>query len=115
MENKRILRFTATYAFLSNFYEAPITYKGLKYRNNESAFQAQKCPERSVEFTTVCGAVAKKLGKEVMLRADWDEIKLQLMYEIVKAKFMQNPELATMLKNTGDAELIEGNYWHDTY
>ena len=115
MENKRILRFTDNYAFLSNFYEAPIIYNGVKYRNGESAYQAQKCPERSAEFTTTWGAAAKKLGKEVALRADWDEIKLPLMYEIVKAKFTQNPELAARLKSTGDAELIEGNYWHDTY
>lgn len=35
------------------------------------------------------------------------------MYEICKAKFSQNPDLARRLISTGDAELIEGNTWGD--
>lgn len=30
------------YAFLSNFYPAPVCYRGNLYANNEAAFQAQK-------------------------------------------------------------------------
>ena len=37
------------------------------------------------------------------------------MYEIVKDKFSRNPELRVKLLNTGDIELIEGNYWGDTF
>ena len=38
--------------YLSNFYEAPVTYGGITFRNNEAAFQAQKCedPETRKEF-----------------------------------------------------------------
>ena len=41
--------------FLSNFYECPVTYDGLTYRNNEAAFQAQKCinPKDREQFTTL--------------------------------------------------------------
>lgn len=38
-----ISSFRGTHFFLSNFYEAPVTYNGLTYQNNEAAFQAQKC------------------------------------------------------------------------
>ncbi len=34
--------FRGDYAFLSNFYPAPIYYRGNQYANNEAAFQAQK-------------------------------------------------------------------------
>lgn len=37
------------------------------------------------------------------------------MWEILRAKFKQHPELAAMLIATGDAELVEGNTWGDTF
>ena len=42
-----ISAFRGAYDFLSNFYPALITYNGLVFKNNEAAFQAAKCPERS--------------------------------------------------------------------
>ena len=38
-----INQFKDEYFFLSNFYLAPVEYKGITYTNNEAAFQAQKC------------------------------------------------------------------------
>ena len=39
----KINSFRDEYYFLSNFYECSVTYNGLTYKNNEAAFQAQKC------------------------------------------------------------------------
>ena len=39
----KIDSFKDEYFFLSNFYEAPVEYDGLKYGSSEAAFQAQKC------------------------------------------------------------------------
>lgn len=47
------------------------------------------------------------------LRGDWEAVKDSVMYEICKAKFSQNPDLADQLVATKDAELIEGNTWGD--
>ena len=101
--------------FLSNFYECPVTYDGLTYRNNESAFQAQKCinPKGREQFTTLNSSEAKKLGRRVLLRKDWEDIKVQVMKEIVTAKFEQNVDLQQKLLDTGDAYLEEGNTWGD--
>lgn len=33
--------FRGAYRFLSNFYDAPVTYLGVTYANNEAAFQAR--------------------------------------------------------------------------
>ena len=101
--------------FLSNFYECPVTYDGLTYRNNEAAFQAQKCinlKDRE-QFTTLNSSEAKKLGRRVVLRKDWEDIKVQVMKEIVTAKFEQNEDLQQKLLDTGDAYLEEGNTWGD--
>lgn len=56
---------------------------------------------------------AKKLGRSVSLRPDWEDIKIDIMYNICKAKFTQNETLKTKLLKTGDATLIEGNTWGD--
>ena len=108
-----ISAFRGAYDFLSNFYPAPITYNGLVFQNNEAAFQVAKCPERSAEFCFLNPSEAKRLGRRVKLRNDWDQIKDMVMYEICKAKFRQNPDLAERLISTSNFELIEGNNWGD--
>ena len=108
-----ISEFRGEYYFLSNFYLAPVTYNGMRFENNEAAFQAAKCPERMAEFCCLNPSEAKKLGRMVKLRGDWEAVKDTVMYEICKAKFSQNPDLADKLVATKDAELIEGNTWGD--
>lgn len=115
MKDNIIDSFTGEYEFLSNFYVAPVTFDDLTYANNEAAFQAQKCinPKERARFTTLNPTEAKKLGREIQLRKDWEQIKIQVMRSIVEAKFAQNPELAQKLLDTGDAYLEEGNTWGD--
>lgn len=111
-----IREFIDAYAFLSNFYHSPVKYKNLIYLNAEAAFQAQKesCEKDKEQYTRMNPAQAKLVGRNCNLREDWEEIKEQTMYEIVKAKFTQNEALARLLLATGDAYLEEGNWWHDT-
>ena len=111
----KINSFTGEYYFLSNFYETPVTYNGITYLNNEAAFQAQKCKssaEREM-FADLNASEAKKLGRKVPLRADWEIIKMDVMMRIVQAKFEQHPELAEKLLQTDTAYLEEGNTWGD--
>jgi ribA/ribD-fused uncharacterized protein len=113
--NKTIDSFRGDYFFLSNFFECSVTYKNLTYTNNEAAFQAQKCVSDSerIQFTKLNPSEAKKLGRKVTLRKDWESVKIKIMEEIVRAKFVQNPELAQKLIATGNAYLEEGNTWGD--
>ncbi len=110
-------RFTDKYEFLGNFYDCEITYEGIKYLSSESAYQAQKVAEweKRKGFALLSPSDAKKAGRNVKLRQDWEEIKLDVMYQICKTKFVQHPELAIKLMQTGNEELIEGNHHGDTY
>ena len=112
-----VCQFRGEYAFLSNFFEVPIEYRGLTYQNAESAFQAQKCltDEEKREFTLLSAHTAKSRGRTVALRSDWQEVKVGFMEEIVYAKFSQNEFLKQMLLDTGDALLKEGNTWNDLF
>jgi ribA/ribD-fused uncharacterized protein len=103
--------------FLSNFWECDVVYNDMKYRNSESAFQAQKCANSSdkYKFIALSGAEAKAMGKRVDLREDWNDVRLDVMYQVLQAKFAQNPDLYQQLKDTGSEEIIETNWWYDKY
>lgn len=112
--------FRGEYFFLSNFYEAPIVYDGIRYENNEAAFQAQKVkPEPGkkddprLEFSRLTPSEARRAGRKVILRKDWEDVKVSIMEEIVLTKFEQNDGLKEKLLSTGDAYLEEGNNWGD--
>lgn len=110
-----INEFRGKYFFLSNFYEVPVTYMSITYRNNEAAFQAQKVSSEDEHktFSDLNPSDAKKKGRHVQLRHDWEKIKFNIMYEICKAKFSQNEELKNRLIATDDEYLEEGNTWGD--
>lgn len=112
-----IKEFKNQYFFLSNFYEYPMYYNKLVFCNAEAAFQAQKVinEKDQYKFINLNASQAKKLGKTVQLRKDWEEIKDNVMYEIVKRKFTINKELQQKLLETKEKKLVEGNWWHDTY
>lgn len=110
-----ISEFRNQYYFLSNFYECPVSYNGITYRNAETAFQAQKTLDIDIrkQFSKMSANEAKKQGKRISLREDWEDIKVDIMRDIVLAKFKQNPELLDKLIETDGMYLIEGNNWGD--
>ena len=112
----QISEFRGPHFFLSNFYETPVKYDGLIYPSSEAAFQAAKCldPKARKIFQTMTPKQAKQFGRRVSLRPDWEEVKLQVMADILKNKF-ENKELRAKLLATETANLVEGNYWHDTF
>lgn len=108
--------FTNEYAFLSNFYEPGyVMIDGKVFINSEAAFHSYKCPERRDEFTNLNPKDAKRLGRSVKMRSDWDDIRDDVMYNVCFLKFIQNPDLTKKLLATDMDILIEGNTWGDTY
>lgn len=58
--------------------------------------------------------LAKKEGRKVALRPDWDEIKRDLLWDLLLKKFLANPFAWKYLVATGDAIIREKNTWNDT-
>lgn len=55
---------------------------------------------------------AKRLGRQCPIRSTWEDEKGAVMLTLLRIKFSRTV-LAEKLLATGDAELIEGNWWHD--
>jgi ribA/ribD-fused uncharacterized protein len=106
--------FMNEHRFLSNFWYVDIVYDNV-YKSVEHFFQAMKTLDEGLRATIAMAdtpGLAKKLGKTVPLRADWDKIKVSVMALGLCKKFSY-PELAQKLIATYPHDLIEGNYWGD--
>ena len=57
---------------------------------------------------------AKRYGRKVKLRSDWEDVKISVMKQIVEIKF-SDPELMDKLIDTHPKQLIEGNNWNDRF
>lgn len=114
--------FRGEWDFLSNFYTYPIVYRNILFKSAEHAYQADKfaSEEKRGVFSleshpNLTAFQAKKLGYTMKpLREDWEEDKLNVMRAVLIEKFTPM-EMRLKLAASGHAELIEGNYWHDTY
>jgi ribA/ribD-fused uncharacterized protein len=114
----RISSFKGDYRFLSNFWSVPIPLENVWYTSTEHAYQAAKTldPGERVKIKNASSpGDAKKLGKAVKLRPDWEQVKLDYMRYLVWYKFAMYPDLGQKLLDTGTAELVEGNTWNDTF
>jgi ribA/ribD-fused uncharacterized protein len=113
-----IKEFKGRNSYLSNFSASTIRFLGRQYPTVEHAFQSFKThnpDQRQAILNAPDAYEAKQLGKICDIRPDWDDIRDDVMLQLVRAKFFQHQELAVRLLNTGDALLQEGNTWDDTY
>lgn len=128
--------FLGTNRFLSNFWPAEVRLDGETYPTVEHAYQAAKVeyhdvrqvyfPGKGIGYrrwrddirTAGSASRARTLGRspQLPLRDGWDEgLRLEVMRGLLLQKFRLGHALLTRLLATGDAELVEGNWWHDTY
>jgi ribA/ribD-fused uncharacterized protein len=99
----------ARYEWLSNFYPINAAIRGRVYQTVEHFFQASKATtEAHHEGVRVAPTArdAKRLGKKVLLRPDWEQVKEEVMLEALRVKFAL-PLLRQQLLETGDALLVE--------
>jgi ribA/ribD-fused uncharacterized protein len=110
--------FSGPFRWLSNFYPAPVSLSGVEYPTVEHAFQAAKTlddEERATVLSESSPGKAKRVGQTVTLRTDWDDVKLDVMEDLVRQKFSGSAELKEKLLETEGVDLEEGNTWGDTY
>ena len=115
--NIPVTEFRNYFEFLSNMYPSPITLGNVTYTCAEAAFQAVKLQDKNQRhiFAGLSGKEAKKLGRKVNLRPDWENIKIDVMRWIISEKFRQNSKIRLPLLRVYEDDLIEGNTWGDTF
>ena len=111
----KISKFEKQYEALSNFADSMICYEYVFYPTVEHYFQAMKTldlKERGWIASAPTPGEAKRRGRAIKLRPDWEEVKEQVMLDGLRLKF-KIPAMREVLLSTQSAELIEGNTWHD--
>ena len=119
MKAPAIKSFSGSHKWLSNFWRCSIqpAWSRELYPSVEHAYQASKTTnveERREIRECRTPAGAKRLGKQVTLIPLWGERKIEIMKELVTLKF-RDPDLRKRLTETKGAELVEGNWWGDTF
>ena len=111
------------YGCFSNFSRHPFELDGKQWLTTEHYFQAQKFPGNEAYQEKIrlenSPMVATRLGRSRAqpIRADWEQVKDELMKTALLAKFTQNKDILAILLSTGDAQLVEhtknDRYWGD--
>lgn len=109
---KRVLFYEGKWYFLSNFSSFAILQNGIIWMTVEHAYQEAKFSDSAIieEIRTAMSAhdskeIAQKHRGSV--RADWDDIKLDVMERLLRMKIAQHPYVHDKLLETGNAELID--------
>lgn len=112
-----IKSFQGEYRFLSNFHSVEVNFRGITFNSTEAAYQAAKSKDKRLDpiFAKLTPYEAKTLGRNIIVRGDWDLVKDDIMYQLNWKKYNDNPELKNLLLSTGDQIIQEGNYWGDAY
>jgi ribA/ribD-fused uncharacterized protein len=104
----------------SNFSAHSIRLDGQRWPTTEHYFQAQKFfgTDYMHEIRKAKSPmIAARLGRsrKVRLRPDWESAKDNVMRKAILAKFTQHDDLALVLIQTGDEEIVEDTtddeYW----
>jgi ribA/ribD-fused uncharacterized protein len=109
--------FTGEFRFLSNFFPVAVEYEAMRYPTAEHAFQAAKTEDPLVRArirALPTASAAKRSGRNLVLRPDWEQRKLSIMGHILRQKF-QHPVLRAQLLRTHPRPLVEVNTWGDHF
>jgi len=122
-DENNIKGFFAEYSFLSNFEPCTVLYGGYAFPSSEHAYMFAKLDPVTTEssflkeqYVKICAmkpSEVKKWGQTIKLREDWEQVKLPIMLEIVKMKFLCNEPLKVKLLATGNKYLEETGWWGD--
>ena len=112
-----IKQFNDPNRFLSNFWICNVKYAGETYPSLEHAYQAAKTKDKKARKQIqkcITPGGAKRLGRAVVMRPNWEKINIKVMRKLLYRKF-KYPKLRKRLLATGDLKLQEGNYWNDRF
>src|SRR5271156_3773763 len=101
-----VTEFRGPNRFLSNFEGPAVRFEGLLYPTVEHAFQAGKTLDKGIRISLCQSSVtpgeAKRIGRSVTLRPDWDVFRTTLMWKLVRQKALHIDILEKLLSTDGD-------------
>jgi ribA/ribD-fused uncharacterized protein len=105
------------YGWACNFFKANQYKNGFVYATNEHYYQSEKASKEELKvWIASCPSPFHAMRAGRALRAskgetykNWDEIKYQVMLDGCRAKFFQNPNLASQLLDTGNKIIHEAS------
>ena len=110
------MRFKGEFRFLSNFYPCKIIAWGMEFPTAEHVYVASKTEHMSLrkeiaELSTP--GKAKRFGRRLIFREDWERRKVRVMRQILLRKFA-HADLMKSLQSV-EGEIVEENVWHDNF
>jgi len=113
-----IEEFSGEYRWLSNFWPSPVQLDGVTYPTVEHAYQAAKTLDEEGRKSILAAPTpgkAKRTGRKVPMRPDWEDVKISVMEDLLRQKFAPRSPLGRMLAATGERQITEGNAWGDVF
>lgn len=103
----------------SNFSSFKLNWKGYDWMTSEHAYHSERFKDPVILNELKAAASAHDAMKLAYAnadkcRSDWDDIKLGIMKQILRAKVEQHPYVKKKLLESYDKELIE-NSWRDSF
>lgn len=122
--HERVCFYEQDFYVLSNFSAFTLLWKGLRFDTSEAAYHWEKFPGSLMGRSEIArwirqapsAHLAFKIAEENRLfrRDDWDDVKVDIMRDILRAKANQHEYVRRKLLATGDRELVE-NSWRDDF
>lgn len=112
--------FNGQWRLIDNFAPCPVKIDlglgEMTYPTSEHAYAAAKARNRHTHQAIaeqLTPGAAKGLGRQCLIRKDWESVKFDVMWRVLIAKFQQNADAWGVLQMTGARPIYEGNVWRD--
>lgn len=95
-----------------------ILFPSISYKTPEHHYQAMKSKDQFVRLNISLaknGIEAKKIGRRIMVRDNWDNLKVDVMTYIQRYRFNSSKYWACKLLEDGSNTIVEFNNWHDNF
>jgi ribA/ribD-fused uncharacterized protein len=110
--------FSGPFAFLSNSARTPIEVEGLRYPTVEHAYSSLQVADEAVAaqirlIPTPSGSIERR--RRIRAKPDWVTQKIEVMAQLLAAKFAPGERAASQLIATGKATLRNEVWWDDSF
>lgn len=118
--DQQVFFYEQDFYVLSNFSAFTLMWKDQRFDTSEAAYHWEKFPQNGgIRYEIMAAISAHEAFKiaernKQLRRPDWDDVKVEIMRGILKAKADQHEYVRRKLLETGTRELVEDS-WRDDF